>query len=337
MHRFFLPFLGPLLCLTASAAEFDAPKFGLKANLPDDWPIAVREKNDRIFVALIRQDDPDRPGVVACELGLAPESLDEYRTRIDANAAKTGKPGGKLVRNEVIDDAKSKTKRLETVWEFRPGGNLWHERSVRVIANRQLYTFILNVDDATYTKVKPTFETLLDSVTFSPPNTGADRIDEPKNRWRQREFQFAIDLPKDWAPALAPDEIALFYANGPSHGIWADNVLVIAHPKRNQDLAEVRGFLPDALRNEDPNCEILSCEIIKQGETDALETVVRTKRGPFSMTILERRFSGDRFDYEVKYTVESKRFDALAPSLRKGLDSFSETPGAVAAPPGKAA
>ena len=337
MPRLLLPLLALLLCLTAHAAEFDAPKFGLKVNLPDDWPIAVREKNDRVFVALIPQDDPDRPGVVACELGLAPESLDEYRTRIDTNAANGGKPGGKLVRNEVVDAPKSKSKRLETIWEFRPGGKLWHERSVRVIANRQLYTFILNVDDATYAKVKPVFEALLDSVVFTPPNTGADRIDEAKNRWHQREFQFAIDLPKDWAPALAPDEIALFYANGPSHGIWADNVLVLAHPKRNLDLVEVRAFLPDALRKEDPNCEVLSCAVIKQGETDALETIVRTKRGPFSMTILERRFSGNRFDYEMKYTIESKRFDPLAPSLRQSLNSFSETPGEVAAPVGKAA
>jgi hypothetical protein len=335
MTRFLL--LAPLLCLAAQGAEFDAPKFGLKANLPEDWPIALREKDDRVFVALIPQVDPDRPGVVACELGLAPESLDEYRSRIDGNAQRNGKPGGKLVRNEVVDDAKSKSKRLETVWEFRPGGNLWHERSVRVIANRQLYTFILNVDDATYAKVKPAFEALLDSVVFSPPNTGADQVDPAKNRWQQREFKFAIDLPEGWSPALAPDEIALFYANGPSHGIWADNVLVIAKPKREMDLASLKALLPDALRKGEPNCEVLSCEIIKQGNVDALETVVRTKRGPFSMTILERRFTGARFDYEVKYTVESPRFDALAPSLRKSLDSFSETPGEVPAPGDKAA
>ena len=56
------------------------------------------------------------------------------------------------------------------------------------------------------------------------------------------------------------------------------------------------------------------------------------------MTVLERRFRGDRFDYEVKYTVESKRFDALAPALRKSLDSFGEVPGDVpAAGPGKPA
>ena len=56
---------------------------------------------------------------------------------------------------------------------------------------------------------------------------------------------------------------------------------------------------------------------------------MRTDRGPFSMTVIERRFRGDRFDYEVKYTVETKRFDQLAPKLRESLESFREMPGEV--------
>ena len=56
------------------------------------------------------------------------------------------------------------------------------------------------------------------------------------------------------------------------------------------------------------------------------------------MTVIERRFRGDRFDYEVKYTVETKRFDQLAPKLRESLDSFREMPGEVpGAARGKAA
>ncbi len=75
-----------------------------------------------------------------------------------------------------------------------------------------------------------------------------------------------------------------------------------------------------------------------QGKVQALETVVRTRRGPFSMTVIERRFRGERFDYEVKYTVESQRFDQLAPKFRKSFDSFRESPGEVpGAGTGKAA
>ncbi len=54
------------------------------------------------------------------------------------------------------------------------------------------------------------------------------------------------------------------------------------------------------------------------------------------MTVLERRFPGSRFDYEVKCTLETKRFDALAPTLRKSLDSFRELAGPAPGGTGKA-
>lgn len=317
-------------------ALFDAPKFGVKVTLPKDWPIAVREEEDRVFVAMIRQKDPERPGVVACELGLAPETLDEYRTRIEGNAKRGSRPGGKLTRNEVVKGPKGE--RLETSWEFRPAsGVLWHELIVRLIDHRQMYTFTLNVDDDSYPRVRPLFDALVASAELSPPNTGADLLAKATNRWVQREFKFALDLPEEWRPVLAPSEVALFFANGPASGIWSDNVLVLAQPHRPLNLKELAQQLPDQLQKVEPNCEVLSCEVVKQGDREALETVVRTQRGPFSMTVLERRFRGDRFDYEVKYTVESKRFEALAPKLRKSLDSFGELPGSVPAAADKAA
>ena len=309
-----------------STIPFESSRYGVKTAMPKAWPIAVREEEDRVFVALIAQTDPDRPGIAACELGLAPESLDEYRTRIDGNAKRGGRPGATLIRNEVVKGPKGE--QLESVWEFRrPVGLSWRERTVRIVANRQMYTFTLNVDDATYPRAQAVFEAIIAATEFSPPNTGADRLDRDANRWAQREFRFALDLPDGWQPVLAPSEVALFFANGPAHGIWSDNVLVLAQAHRTLDLQAMAREVPDQLRQVEPNCEVLSCQVVKQGPREALETVVRTRRGPFSMTILERRFRGDRFDYEVKYTVESKRFDELAPALRKSLDSFSETPG----------
>jgi len=314
-----------------AAQDFEAPKYGVKVALPKDWPIAEREEEDRVFVALIRQEDPERPGVVACELGLAPENLDEWRTRVDANAKRGGRPGATLAKNEVVKDPKHGD-RLETTWEFRPrGGGLWREVTVRVLANRQMYSFTLNVDEKTYPAARPVFDRIVAEARYTPPNTGADLLAKPANRWVQREFKFALDLPERWEPVLAPSQVALFFANGPAHGIWSDNMLVLAQPHRTLDLKTLQEELPDQLRQAEPDCEVLSCTLLKQGKTEALETIVRTKRGPFSMTILERRFRGTRFDYELKYTVESKRFDALAPTLRKSLDSFEELPGAVPA------
>jgi hypothetical protein len=310
----------------ATAEPFDSPRFGLKVALPGSWKLAVREEEDKVFVALIPQADPEKPGVVLCELALAPESLDEYRTRIEGGPGR----GGKLARNEVVDSPKGK--RLITVREFRPReGGLWRELSVRVVAHRQMYTFLLNVDDATYPTAKVAFEAMVDTAEFKAPDTGADLASKPENRWLQREFRFTLDLPEGWSPALAPSSLALFYANAAAHGIWADNVLVLAAEPKDRNLEALAKDLPDQLRAAEPECEVLSCKVIDQpsgkGPLKALETVVRTKRGPFSMTVLERRFRGERYNYEVKFTIESSRFDALAPALRKSLDSFGEAPG----------
>jgi hypothetical protein len=318
--------LASVLGYIPPTVSFDSSRYGLHVDIPKAWELAQREDGDRIFVALIPQTDPLRPGVAACELGLAPETLDEYRTRLDQNAARDGRPGAKLVRNEVVKDADGE--RLETLREFRPrSGGVWCELSVRMVANRQMYTFLLNVSEPSYAAARRDFEALLATARFARPDTGADPAGP--NRWAQREFKFALALPEGWAPVLAPSEVALLYANGPAHGIWSDNVLVLAHPHRPTDLAAMAKTFPDDLRRAEPGCEVLSCGVVKQGKLDALETVVRTRRGPFSMTILERRFRGERFDYEVKYTVESKRFDALAPAIRQSLDSFAELPGAV--------
>jgi hypothetical protein len=315
---------------------FEAPKYGLATKIPKAWPLAVREKEDRVFVALIAQDDPDRPGVAACELGLAPSSLDEYRTRIDRNARDRGRPNGKLALNEIVKTDKGE--RLETVWEFHPpAGGFWREVVVRTTANRQLYTFTLNVEDAVYATARPAFDALIAATTFMPPNTGADLLIKSANRWVQREYKFTLDLPEGWSPALAPSEVALLFANGPAHGVWSDNVLVLAHAPGKSTLEEQAKELPALLKREDPNCELVSCRVVPQGKIEALETVVRTNRGPFSMTVIERKFRGDRFDYEVKYTLETKRFEPLAPTLRKSLDSFHELPGVVPGGAGKAA
>ena len=318
----------------AETHPFASKKYGIAVDLPAPWTLAESEHEDRVFVALIDGSDPKRPGAAVCEIGLAPESLDAYKTRIDGNAARRGE-AGRLVSNKVVKVGD--VERLETLREFRPGfGGVWSEWTVRLVANRQLYTFILNADEKTFPTTRPQFDRLVAGSKFSLPNTGADRL--TGNRWLQREFKFSLELPEGWSPVLAPSEVALLYANGKARGVWSDNVLVLAHEHRPLDLESLAKSFPDQLRAADPNCEVLACSVVRRGEVKMLETVVKTKRGPFLMTILERRFRGERFDYELKYTVESDRFDTLAPTLRKSLDSFKEAPGAVARPgKGKAA
>lgn len=316
-----------------SSEIFASAKYGIECPLANEWEVVIRERDDLIFVAKVTQQDPERPGAVGCELGLAPESLDEYRTRIDGNAER-GRIPGELVRNEVVEQ--DGEPRLITVTEFRPPfGGTWREMTIRRIANRQMYTFKLNADveEPDFARVRSAFETMVDEAAFAAPNTGAYR-DAPSdtNRWVQDEFKFAVDLPTGWEPALAPSQLALLFANGPATGIWSDNFLVIARPPGRFDPDRLSLELPDLLAREEPGCEVLSCQVIDQpGAGKAVETVVRTQRGPFSMTVLERRFQGNRFAYEAKFTLESERFNDLAPELRRCLDRFSEVPGDVPA------
>ena len=144
-----------------ATVAFDAPKYGLSTRIPKDWRVAVHEEDDRIFVAIIPQEDFERPGIAACELALAPENLDEYRTRIDTNAKKNGRRSGKLASN--LSSRMRAANGSRPIWEFHPdAGGFWHEVSVRMIANRQLYTFILNVEDSIYAKARPAFDALVD-------------------------------------------------------------------------------------------------------------------------------------------------------------------------------
>jgi hypothetical protein len=340
--------LSLLLLLIATVAQapapappptepFEAPKYGLATRIPKAWTIAGREKEDRVFVAMVPQPQFGSPGVAACELAMAPESLEDYRTRIEKNAERGGRPNGKLATNRIIKDPVGD--RLETIWEFHlDAGGFWREVSIRVVANRQLYTFILNVEDSAYKEARPAFDAIVAGTRFMTPNTGADMLSKPANRWLQREYKFSVDLPEGWSPVLAPSSVALLFANGPAHGVWSDNLLVLAHGHRDLDLSELARELPGQLRREEPGCEVVSCLVVPHGKRQALETIARTRRGPFSMTVIEWRFRGDRLDYELKFTVESARFDALAPAFRKSLESFRELPGTVPAPgAGKAA
>jgi hypothetical protein len=58
--------------------------------------------------------------------------------------------------------------------------------------------------------------------------------------------------------------------------------------------------------------------LVKQGKTDVLETIFKQ----FSETVYERRFHVGGFNYEVSFTIESRRASDLSRVIRKCLDSF---------------
>jgi hypothetical protein len=308
------------------STHFESARYGVRAELPFDWIVRQREQEDRVFVISIPGSDATKPAILVCELAIAPQTLEEWRVRIEALAQKSKLQG--LVRNEVVTTPRGE--RHVTLIEHAVGENeLWVEHTVRMIAHRQLYSFILRADSETYSRASGPFRSMLDSIEFTQPLTGARLIDEAKNRWGQQEFKFALDLPTGWQPVLAPSEVALLFANGPAHGLWSDNCLLIAKPHGVESLEQMERLLPEQVKREDRTCEIKQCKRVPQGKIEALETIVTTSRGPFSITVVERRFRGDRFDYELKYTLETERLEALLPSLKASFESFEEQVGDV--------
>ena len=73
----------------------------------------------------------------------------------------------------------------------------------------------------------------------------------------------------------------------------------------------------------------VSCKLVPQGGVTALETLIRTKRGPTEVTILERRFRTKTRNYEVKITCASEEFRKIEAELRATLDGFAELPPAA--------
>lgn len=311
-----------------SGNSFESARYGLKTRLPKEFPLLAREKNEYVFVCEIPQEKfPERPGILACELAIAPESLEEYRSRIEGNARR-GNRMGELTRNTISPKSvDGLPERLESVWEFRlPNGEIWHEITIRLLRGKHLYSFILNIEDENLKSARPSLDAVIRASRFSIPDSGATQVlGASTNRWIQTEFQFVVDLPKDWSPLLAPNEAALLYANGKPKGIWADNMLILATKAEKIDYEELSRTFARDLEIAEPGCRVLKCEVIRNQKGDQiLETQVQVERGPFSMTILEWRFPGKRYNYELKFTIETSRFEELRTEMQKCFESFLE-------------
>ena len=66
---------------------------------------------------------------------------------------------------------------------------------------------------------------------------------------------------------LAPSEVALLFANGPPHGVWSDNLLVLAHPHRDaRPATSWPSSFPTSSATRSPSCEVLSCKVVAAGQ-----------------------------------------------------------------------
>ena len=218
--------------------------------------------------------------------------------------------------------------RLVTVWELdAASGPKRFEVTSRLIRHEMLYTFTLLTDEAHFAAYRADFDELLASAKFSPPETGLQML--PGGYWLQRQFRFALRLPAAWKPAFGSSDKALLFARGETHGLFSDHLMVLASPPKPLDFPVLLASVPAAATATDPAAEVDSCQIVRLGTGKALETIVRTKRGDEAVTIMERRFMGQRHNYEVRVACLSATFKQQEAEIRKSLDSFRE----IADPP----
>jgi hypothetical protein len=341
--RFLVLFLLGALFLSAGVlpAEdglrtVDVRRYGVRVRVPQAWNLIDWATNDKAFVLRIPQDAGSLAGLVACELGVAPASLEEFQKRHQANdeaEQKRDEPRRKLVENRIekLDEKRFGKEKVEQVgqrlisaWEQTEETGTWFDVRIRMVSHDTLYTFILTSDEAHYDAYRADFEEMLQGAHFTPPETGLQRL--PGGFWLQRDFRFALQLPPGWQPSFAPNDKVLFFATGASHEVFTDNLLVLASPAAPLELARLKESYPAAIRVEDPQAEI-DCKLVPHAGNVALETVIHTRRGPFALTILERRFQGQKRNYEVKFTCETGEFKRVEAELRKSLDSFRELQG----------
>ncbi len=326
-------------------------RYGITCRVPQAWSLTNWARHAQAFELTAPQEPGSAFGTVTCDLGIAPETLEDYRKRCEeADKAKKApadrqptdpekklvyerkKPVRKLISNKVepIDAkrygkerAEALKERLVTQWEYETAdGDTWFETRVAMISHGHLYVFTLATDEAHFETYRFDFDDMLVSVQFTPPETGLQRL--PGGFWMQRDFRFALWLPERWKPSMGPNGKVLFFATGEAHEAFTDNMLVLAGPPEKLALKELKEKLPGEITKADPAATVVSCDVVPLGDVAALELVVKTKKGPLEIIILERRFSSPRCRYEIRYTLLPSQYEKLKDELHKSLDSFRE-------------
>lgn len=308
-----------------STRTFEDRKHGVTLEVPKSWNVE-RELYPYAFAFLIPQPGLEGVNLVSCRVWIAEKNLEAERASLEENEREIKDIGApRRIDVRIIDSPGGK--RLDVLTEFlKDDGRVSsRERDVSLIANRQRYEFSLaTLDLKRWPEYDAAFKAMIDSVKFTPPNTGAVVVDKARNRWLNQHNHAAIDLPEGWAPVLNPGEGDQFWATGPAHGaVWPHNFLKLSRKAGKLDLDELAKARPDELENHTiPPHKVLKCELVKQGKIDALESIFSI----FSVTTFERQFHVDGFNYEVSFTIESRRVDDLSPVIRKCLDSFQMIP-----------
>lgn len=323
----------------------DVPRYGVHVRVPQGWDLVDWSRDDTAFVCDVPQDGNSPVGHASCKITVAPENLEAYQKQFAAEGkaafelpvTKT-KPQQTLLRNDIEKLApttareelvKKFGRRLTTDWEYvNIDGVRWYERRVLLIGDGMLYTFMLDSDESHYDAYLPDFDDMVAAADIKTLEIGLVRAGE--GYWLQQDYRFALKLPPGWRPVFSPDNRILFYAAGSAHGLFSDNLGVLASPSKPLEFDKLLLEMPVDVKRLDADADV-TCKLVVQGKVTAFETLIHTKRGSTPVTILERRFGTDTRNYEVKITCERETFQKIEAELRATLDGFVELP-----PPAKA-
>src|SRR5262245_29013904 len=167
--------------------KVEARRYGIQTRVPQAWTLIDWGTNEKAFVLSLPQAKRSSAGQVACELGVAPESLEEFRKRHQANdeaEQKLDEPRRKLIENRPAKIAAGQW--LVSTWQHTDEKGTRFEVRARVISHDTLYTFSLTSDEAHYDAYRADFEEMLERAVFTPPETGLQRL--PGGYWLQRDF-----------------------------------------------------------------------------------------------------------------------------------------------------
>jgi hypothetical protein len=315
---------------------FKSKKFGLSIEAPKPWKVDEQHPSSWEFAFLIPQPGQEEVSLVSCRVWIAESNLEACRAALVAEERELDRidPARKIDARIVVN---RQGRRLDVLRQFLKDGAVdGRQRHVSMIANRQRYELSLwAVDEKRWAELNAAFDAMLDTLKFTPPDTGAVLVDQARNRWVYNDHHVAIDMPTGWAPVLNPVEGDHLWATGPADGaVWPNNYLKVSRTRGNLDVHKLARTRRDELEyGSDPPHKVLKCAVVKQGQTDALESVFAI----FSTTTFERKFHVDGFNYEVSFTIETRRVAELSPVIRKCLDSFNRMSAPSIAPTTRAA
>jgi hypothetical protein len=213
--------------------------YGVRVWAPMAWRTIGEPHDECAFLMQTADSGDEAVCYLACELGIAPAGLDEFRRRhetADERAQQGDMPRRRLTTSDLYEWAAvpvdilpdEERERLDCQWTYAPrdGAPAVIEQRSYVIRNGSLYTFILTGPEDAFAANAKDFEAMIRSARFAPADTGLQRL--PDGYWMQREYRFAMKLPEDWRPAFAPNDHALFFATGPTQEVFTDNPFPMA-------------------------------------------------------------------------------------------------------------